>query len=115
MAATHNGPAEKSDNGAGESGTIIQEVNAVTKGNNAAIKNKILVALAGTSASFKINFKPSATGCKTPQKPTILGPIRRWLLAIILRSANVKNATDNKTPTNKKTYPNKSSQKPIIS
>jgi hypothetical protein len=56
---------------------IIQDVKAVMNGNKAAMKNSDLVALAGVSASLKINFNPSATGCKKPQNPTRFGPIRR--------------------------------------
>lgn len=35
-----------------------------------------LFALDGTKFSFVNNFKPSAIGCKIPQKPTTAGPIR---------------------------------------
>ena len=52
----------------------------------------------GIIISFRISFKPSATGCNKPKKPTILGPDRRCIAPITLRSANVKKAT----ATNKK-------------
>jgi len=51
--------------------------------------NSKLFELAGIKISFENNFKPSASGCNKPQKPTILGPRRRWIAAIILRSAKV--------------------------
>lgn len=46
----------------------------------------------GITTSFTNAFKPSANGCNKPQIPTTFGPRRRWILAIIFRSANVKNA-----------------------
>jgi hypothetical protein len=49
--------------------------------------------LVGKIISLITNFKPSANGCKKPQTPTIFGPFRRWMEAIALRSAKVKNAT----------------------
>jgi hypothetical protein len=50
--------------------------------------------LLGTINSLVTSFKPSAIGCNKPQKPTTFGPLRRWIAAIILRSANVKKATE---------------------
>jgi len=38
--------------------------------------NKNLFALVGIIISLMTSFKPSAKGCKIPQKPTILGPFR---------------------------------------
>jgi hypothetical protein len=64
---------------------------------NVAIGAKIkreLFALLGTISSFVTSFKPSAIGCNNPQIPTTFGPFRRCIAAIILRSANVKNATE---------------------
>jgi hypothetical protein len=49
--------------------------------------------LVGKIISLTTNFKPSAKGCKKPQIPTTFGPFRRWMEAIALRSAKVKNAT----------------------
>lgn len=64
--------------------------------------NKKNIAFVGKINSLIISFKPSAIGCKTPQNPIILGPKRRCIEAIILRSANVKNATLIITGTNVK-------------
>jgi hypothetical protein len=46
----------------------------------------------GTRISLLINLKPSATACNNPQKPTRLGPKRRWIAARNLRSDTTKNA-----------------------
>lgn len=56
--------------------------------------NKNVFDLLGTINSLVTSFKPSAIGCNKPQKPTTFGPLRRWIAAIILRSANVKKATE---------------------
>jgi hypothetical protein len=45
------------------------------------------------------SLKPSAIACNKPQKPTILGPLRRCIEANNLRSKIVKKATANKTKT----------------
>ena len=58
----------------------------------AKIKLKVL-AFVGITASFKSNFKPSASGCKKPRKPTLFGPNRCCMKPITLRSARVKQAT----------------------
>lgn len=55
--------------------------------------NKNLLALVGIIISFKTSFKPSANGCKNPQKPTTFGPFLRWIAAMAFRSAKVKKAT----------------------
>jgi len=55
--------------------------------------NKKLLDFIGIISSFITNFKPSAKGCKKPQKPTTLGPFLLCIDAIIFRSANVKKAT----------------------
>ena len=60
-------------------------------------KNKTEEAFCGTGFSFKINFKASARGCKTPKKPVQFGPLRFCILAKTLRSKRVKNATLNIT------------------
>ena len=62
---------------------------------NGAKKNKILCDFKGITISLVSNFKPSAKGCKKPHTPTTLGPFRRWIEAITLRSAKVKKAMDN--------------------
>jgi hypothetical protein len=55
--------------------------------------NKKLLDFMGIISSFMTNFKPSANGCKTPQKPTTFGPFRLCIDAITFRSAKVKKAT----------------------
>ena len=60
----------------------------------AKTKKKVLEML-GKIISLITNFKPSATACKIPQKPTTFGPRRRWIEAKTLRSQIVKNATVN--------------------
>ena len=55
--------------------------------------NNIVFAELGKTVSFTNNFKPSASGCNNPKKPTTFGPLRCCIDAIILRSANVKYAT----------------------
>lgn len=61
---------------------------------NGAKKNKILWDFKGITISLDSNFNPSANGCKKPHNPTTLGPFRRWIDAIILRSAKVKKAIE---------------------
>lgn len=57
-------------------------------------KIKILAfALEGKIVSLTKSFKPSANGWSNPKRPTTLGPLRRWIAPITLRSANVKYAT----------------------
>jgi hypothetical protein len=53
--------------------------------------------VAGIILSLVKSFKPSAIGCKRPQKPIIPGPERRCILAISFRSAKVKKAVAIKT------------------
>jgi len=43
--------------------------------------------------SFDNNFSASANGWKIPVGPTLFGPGRKCAAPIILRSINVKNAT----------------------
>jgi hypothetical protein len=44
---------------------------------NGAKRNKNLLARFGKIISLNINFRASAKGCNTPQKPVMLGPFRR--------------------------------------
>ena len=44
------------------------------KVNNGAKIKSIIFDRLGITISLIINFKPSANGCKRPQKPTTLGP-----------------------------------------
>lgn len=80
-----------------EKGNNVQSVklNDIIKiGANKKIKK---FAFEGTIISFKINFIPSAIGCIKPKYPVTVGPKRRCIDAIILRSTNVKKAiTTNK-------------------
>jgi len=54
----------------------------------AKIKRRTLDLL-GKIISLKINFKPSANGCKNPQIPTTLGPLRLCIEAIAFLSKSV--------------------------
>jgi hypothetical protein len=76
-------------------GIIAHPNNESTIVMKGAIKNKKVFDLLGIVASFKINFIASAIGCSNP-KPTTLGPLRRCIVPITLRSANVKKATVSK-------------------
>jgi hypothetical protein len=58
-----------------------------------AAKKQSLFDLLGKIISFKKSFKPSAIGCKIPQNPTTLGPRRRCIAPMTLRSVKVKIAT----------------------
>ena len=71
------------------SGITIQPAKPNTNVNIGAPKKIILFALRGTIISFNTAFNPSANGCNKPQIPTTFGPFRRWIAAIILRSARV--------------------------
>lgn len=55
-----------------------------------ATMNIAKLALLGKTVSFKRSFKPSHKGCNKPKKPTTLGPRRRCIEAITLRSKSVK-------------------------
>lgn len=46
-------------------------------------------ALLGKTVSFDNDFGPSAKGCNEPKNPTTLGPLRRCIEAITLRSKRV--------------------------
>lgn len=47
-------------------------------------------ALLGKTVSFDDDFEPSAEGCDGPGNPTTLGPLRRCIEAITLRSKRVE-------------------------
>lgn len=47
------------------------------------------LALLGKTVSFDGDFEPSAKGCNKPKNPTTLGPLRRCMEAITLRSDRV--------------------------
>jgi hypothetical protein len=49
----------------------------------------IKLALEGKTVSLMNSFKPSARGCSKPNTPTTLGPFRRCIEAMTLRSAKV--------------------------
>jgi len=46
----------------------------ITKGASTKIR---LFAWLGITISLATSFKPSASGCNNPQKPTTFGPLRR--------------------------------------
>jgi hypothetical protein len=71
-----------------------QPINAKKNVATGAKIKRELLALLGTINSFVTSFKPSDIGCNKPQTPTTFGPFRRCIAAIILRSTNVKNATE---------------------
>jgi hypothetical protein len=53
----------------------------------------------GKNNSLVKSFRPSKTGCKIPQKITLLGPKRLCVSPKILRSKRVKKATARRIPT----------------
>ena len=55
-----------------------------------AIRNRPLLAFAGTMISFSNSFRTSANGCSSPRGPTRFGPIRTCIQPITLRSHNVR-------------------------
>jgi hypothetical protein len=75
-------------------GITAQPIKAKKNVSTGANTKRKVLALLGTINSFVTSFKPSAIGCKSPQIPTTLGPFRRCIDAIILRSASVKKATE---------------------
>ena len=58
--------------------------------------------LDGGDLFLEKSFKASAKGCNTPLNPTLVGPLRCWAKAKILRSNKVKNATITKHISKKK-------------
>jgi hypothetical protein len=80
-------------------GNTAQYDNEKKKTKIGAKKNKNLFVFFGINCSCVINLIPSATGCKIPQGPTLLGPFRRWTAAMSLRSRSVKKATATSTGT----------------
>jgi len=75
-------------------GITAQPIKLKNKVKKGAKTNKNLLDRFGNTNSLTINFKASANGCNTPQKPVIFGPFLRCIAPITRRSANVKNATD---------------------
>lgn len=73
-----------------------QTVKLLNNASDGATKNKRTLALTGIKISLKSSLTPSAIAWPIPYKPVIAGPLRRCIEAIILRSATVKNAIDNK-------------------
>lgn len=53
-------------------------------------------ARTGWIGSLMNNFTPSAIGCRRPNGPTTLGPLRSCMYPRILRSRRVRKATANK-------------------
>jgi hypothetical protein len=57
-------------------GIILQETILKTSTIIGAIKKIVLLALVGIKSSLNINLAPSANGCRRPQNPITLGPLR---------------------------------------
>jgi hypothetical protein len=57
------------------------------------IKSISIWLIATKKSCLSRSFTPSATGCSSPNKVTLLGPTRIWLRPSILRSTKVINAT----------------------
>jgi len=77
---------------------IVNQISKVQKKvNNGAPKKRNKFALDGKISSFINNFNASAIGCSIPNIPAILGPLRRWTLAIVFLSKRVKKAIVNIT------------------
>jgi hypothetical protein len=66
-----------------------------------ANKNIRKLDVLGITVSLASNLNASAMACKSPKIPTVFGPLLRCIEAIILRSINVKKATDNNKGSNK--------------
>ena len=73
----------------GPMGMTAMEVSAVTSAITGANKYKGLLAKGGVTSSLKMNFKPSANGCQTPNGPTRDGPQRFCMWPTTLRSNSV--------------------------
>jgi hypothetical protein len=58
--------------------------------------NKKKLELLGIKVSLLNNFNASAIACSNPYIPTMLGPLRRCILANTFLSNTVKKATDSK-------------------
>jgi hypothetical protein len=76
--------------GAGLKGITNQPTRLKVMISTGATKKTKALALVGTTISLHKSFNPSAKGCKSPKIPTTFGPRRRWMEAIIFRSAKVK-------------------------
>lgn len=74
---------------------IIKNINTVKK---KVIKGDIMnikkLELEGTIISLSNNFKPSANGCKKPNRPVTLGPFLLCTEAITFLSTKVKSAIE---------------------
>ena len=75
-------------------GTTVQPIKLKTKVSIGATRNKVPLEVAGIVVSLTNNFRPSAKGCSKPTNPITLGPLRLWMIPMILRSAIVKYATE---------------------
>ena len=74
-------------------GNTVQFKKLKNKAKIGANKKITLFALLGIIVSLINNFSPSAKGCKTPKRPTTLGPLLLCIFAIIFLYNKVKNAT----------------------
>jgi len=57
-------------------GYIYHNISANIKPKTGDIRNGYILEILGILNSFLNNFKASEKGCKTPIKPTLLGPFR---------------------------------------
>ena len=67
-------------------GMTAQATRASTKVSIGAMMNSTLLAPDGMMVSLVISFSASAIGCKRPNGPTTLGPLRICMAPITLRS-----------------------------
>jgi len=83
--------------------------NKIIRPKNAAgaTKNPHTLTFWGNKNSFVRSLTPSISGCKTPPKRTLLGPIRLWVKPRIFRSKRVKKATERRAPRITTTVDNK--------
>ncbi len=70
-----------------ETGITAQPIIARLKVTIGASRNTSGFAPVGTTVSLRNSLRPSASGCNRPNGPTTLGPRRRCIAAITLRSA----------------------------
>ena len=80
----------------GLKGTQDQEIRLKRKVTTGAIKKRTRLAELGSTGSLSKSLSPSQRGCKSPIKPTTLGPLRRCIEAMSFLSPRVRKATESK-------------------
>ncbi len=70
----------------GENGTTAAAPRAVRAASGGTRLKMTESAFSGTMSSFWRSFRRSATGCSSPEGPTIVGPSRVWSRAANFRS-----------------------------